>query len=89
MVYENIKWEAYTTADKETIKNAQEREYEIKRNLKTANQNCNDCKSQTHWNKLELVNPGNCNERKNSFYVSSKNNWQIIIKLHIGLVTQN
>ena len=34
------------------IKKAQEKEDEIKINLKMANQNCNDCKFQIHCNKL-------------------------------------
>ena len=39
----------------------------MKINLQMSNQNFNECKFQIHWNKLEWVNPRNCNERKNPF----------------------
>ena len=35
--------------------------------MQTANQNWNDWKFQINWNKLEWVNPRNCNERKINF----------------------
>ena len=42
-------------------KKAQENEDKIKINLQTTNQNWNYWKFQIHWNKLEWVNPRNCN----------------------------
>ena len=56
-------------------KKAQEKEDEIKRKLHKSNQACNDWKLQIHWNKLEWVNPSSCDEQKNTFCVSSKNNF--------------
>ena len=40
--------------------------------MQTANQDWNDWKFQIHWEKLEWVNPINCNEQKNPHCVSSK-----------------
>ena len=37
-----------------------------------ANQSWNECKFQTHWNKLEWLNPISCAEGKNTFCVSSR-----------------
>ena len=51
---------------------AQEKEYKIKIKLQTTNQKWNDWKFQIHWNKLQWVNPRNCNKRKNLHCVSSK-----------------
>ena len=59
--------------NKSKLKNSTKMEDEIKRHLKTANQNCNDLKFQIHWNKLDWVNPRNIDKRKNPYCVSSKN----------------
>ena len=53
-------------------KKSQEKEDEIKRNLKMENQNWNHWKFQIHWNKLEWVNPRILIEQKNPFCISSK-----------------
>ena len=50
-----------------------EKEYEIKRNIQTSNQNWNDLEFQIQWNKLEWANPRNWNEQKNPYCVFSKN----------------
>ena len=53
-------------------KKYQKYEDKIKRRLTESNQEWNDRKFQIHWNKLEWVNPRSHDERKNSFFVSSK-----------------
>ena len=53
------------------IKKSQEKEDKIKRNLHRANQDCNDCKFQIHWKKIEWANPRSCDKQKNPFCVSS------------------
>ena len=50
---------------------AQEKEDEIRIKPQTANTNWNDWKFKINWNKLEWVNPRNCNEQKNPYCVSS------------------
>ena len=52
-------------------KKSQKEEDEINIKLIEANQYCNYCKFQIHWNKLEWVNPNICDEKKNPFCVSS------------------
>ena len=54
-----------------------------------SNQNWNYWKLQIHWNKLERVNPRSRNERKNPFFVSSKNKLKDNNKTAHGLAAQN
>ena len=61
----------------------------MKIKINEANRDCNYCKLQIHWNKIEWMNPKSCDEQKNPFCVSSKTNvLKITFKLHIGLVTR-
>ena len=54
---------AYAPKNRKLNKKPQEKEYEIKRNLRMADINWNDWEFQIHWNKLEWVNPRNFNEQ--------------------------
>ena len=57
---------------KPKLKKPQEREYEVKRNLKMENQNWNDWKFQIYWNKLEWVNRRSRIQKKRLVCVSYK-----------------
>ena len=53
-------------------KKIQGKKNEIKINMQTTNQNCNEWKFQIHRNKLEWEIPRNRNEQNNPFCVYSK-----------------